>query len=305
MACVTATLWHPIRLAEDLATLDHLSGGRLEVGFGRGGRTAETLPFHANADPRNEAASRELFAEVIDIVVGAWTNDFFSHQGPNYTIPPRGLPHHPFHTAEEPYLVDGEVTKLYVAPKPYQKPHPPLWIMVSSENSARFAAERGINAMAAGTANNILQGYIQLYPQVRSELEGRQLTMGEGWAISRPVHVASTMEEARRNFETYAVRQRSYQAQNRGVEAYIQGMYGGAKAKPGTRPLITWELLLECDILAGPPDHVIEQIQELNEVCGINYLNCFMDAGGVPHEKVMRSIELMGTRVMPFFEKAK
>ena len=82
-------------------------------------------------------------------------------------------------------------------------------------------------------------------------------------------------------------------------------MYGGAKAKPGTRPLITWELLLERDILAGPPDHVIKQIQELNEVCGINYLNCFMDAGGVPHEKVMRSIELMGTRVMPFFEKAK
>ena len=109
-SCVTATMWHPIRLAEDLALLDHLTKGRIEVGFGRGGRPSDTIPFNLKADPRDEETNRRLFIETMDIVVGVWTNEFFSHEGPNYTIPPKGLPHHPSYASEEPYVVNGEVT---------------------------------------------------------------------------------------------------------------------------------------------------------------------------------------------------
>ena len=55
-------------------------------------------------------------------MVEAWTSDYFSHQGPNYTIPPKKLPHHPFYASEEPYVVEDEVTKLTLVPKPYQEP---------------------------------------------------------------------------------------------------------------------------------------------------------------------------------------
>ncbi|MCH8282491.1 MAG: LLM class flavin-dependent oxidoreductase [Chloroflexi bacterium] len=300
-ACLTTTMWHPIRLAEDIALLDHLTRGRIEVGFGRGGRPSDTMPFNVKADPRDEDTNRELFTETIDAVVGAWTNEYFSHQGPNYTIPPKNLPHHPFYVSEEPYVVEDEVTKLKLVPKPYQQPHPPIWLMVSSEQTARLAAERGYNAMAAGTATDVLRDLVDVYAAVRSETENRQYARGEGWAVSRPVHVAPTMEEARRNFEIPVIRQREFQLYNRDSGAYMKKLYGDTSDDSSAKPQITWEMLLKRAMLAGPPEHVIEQIQELREVCGIENLITFMDAGGVPHDKIMRSLELFGTRVMPAF----
>ena len=288
-ACLTTTMWHPIRLAEDIALLDHLTRGRIEVGFGRGGRPSDTMPFNVKADPRNPDTNRELFTETIDAVVAAWTSDYFSHQGPNYTIPPKKLPHHPFYPSEEPYVVEDEVTKLTLVPKPYQKPHPPIWLMVSSEPTARLAAERGYYAMAAGTPTDILRDFVDIYAEVRSESGNGQFVKGEGWAVSRPVHVAPSMEEARRNFEIPVIRQREFQLYNR------------ASQTNNPKPEITWENLLKSAMLAGPPELVIEQIQKLREECGIENVITFMDAGGVPHEKIMQSLELFGTRVMPAF----
>jgi alkanesulfonate monooxygenase SsuD/methylene tetrahydromethanopterin reductase-like flavin-dependent oxidoreductase (luciferase family) len=302
-ACLTTTMWHPLRLAEDLALLDHMTKGRLEVGFGRGGRPSDTMPFNVKADPRNEDTNRELFTETIDVVVGAWTHRFFSHQGTHYTFPPKGQPHHLFHAAEEPYVVDGEVTKLMLVPKPYQQPHPPIWMMVSSERTARLAAERGYAAMAAGTPTDELRHYVDVYAEVRSSLEGRQFARGEGWAVSRPVHVASTMEEARQNFEIPVIRQREFQLNNRNPGVHIRRLYSDPADAIPQRPARAWELLLEQAMLAGPPEHVVEQAQELREVCGIENLITFMDAGGVPHDKIMRSLELFGTKVMPALKK--
>jgi alkanesulfonate monooxygenase SsuD/methylene tetrahydromethanopterin reductase-like flavin-dependent oxidoreductase (luciferase family) len=300
-ACLTATMWHPIRLAEDIALLDHLTRGRIEVGFGRGGRPSDTIPFNVKADPRHEDTNRELFIETIDAVIAAWTNEFFSHQGPNYTIPPGNLPYHPFNVSEEPYVVEDEVKRLRLVPKPYQQPHPPIWLMVSSEQTARLAAERGYNAMAAGTAIDILRDLVDVYATIRSETENRQYVKGEGWAVSRPVHVAPTMEEARRNFEIPVIRQREFQLRNRESSNYMTRQYGGVFDGSSAAPQFTWEMLLERSMLAGPPEHVVEQIQELREVCEIENVITFMDAGGVPHDKIMRSLELSGTRVMPAF----
>ena len=89
---VIPTLWHPLRLAEDVAVLDHLTKGRIEVGFGRGPWPRDTVPFHPNADPRDEATSRGLMRENIEVLQKAWTEDVFSHQGSNWVIPPPGIP---------------------------------------------------------------------------------------------------------------------------------------------------------------------------------------------------------------------
>ena len=296
LACVMAGTWHPIRLAEDLAVVDHLTKGRFQVGFGRGVFHRDTVPFQPKSDPRNEAASRELTAEVIDIVLKAWTEEFFSHEGPNYTFPPPGIPHHPWSPTEEPYVKDGNITKLNVVPKPYQKPHPPIWIMVSSETSARRAAERGFNCIVAGTAIHIIQDWLRIYAEVRSEREGQEYKPGECWAIQRPICVAPTMEEARKDFEHYIYRQREYQALYRGEKAkeYTKYTLGGAEEW-------TWEILLERAMIAGSPDDVAEQLHELEDA-GLNHLICWTDVGGFPHEKAMRTLELFGTRVIPMFK---
>jgi alkanesulfonate monooxygenase SsuD/methylene tetrahydromethanopterin reductase-like flavin-dependent oxidoreductase (luciferase family) len=199
-------------------------------------------------------------------------------------------------------VVDGEVTKLMLVPKPYQQPHPPIWMMVSSERTARLAAERGYGAMAAGTPTDELRSYVDVYADVRSSHAGHQFARGEGWAVSRPVHVAPSMEEARQTFEIPVIRQREFQLNNRNPGSHVRRLYSDPADAIPRRSERSWELLLEQAMLAGPPAHVVEQVQELRDVCGIEHLITFMDAGGVPHDKIMRSLELFGTKVMPAFK---
>ena len=115
----------PLRLAEDVATLDHLTEGRIEIGFGRGPWPRDTVPYHPNADPRDEPKSRQLMRENIEILVKAWTQDVFSHNGENWTFPPPGVPWNTPYAPPDPRATEnGIITKLAVFPKPYQKPSP-------------------------------------------------------------------------------------------------------------------------------------------------------------------------------------
>ena len=102
-----AVWWHPIRLAEDLAILDNLTEGRIEVGFGRGIRGYGGPQFHPNANPRTEE-SRELFVETVEIVKKAWTEKFFEHHGTNYRFPaPETRFSHPMYP-DNPEWQDGD-----------------------------------------------------------------------------------------------------------------------------------------------------------------------------------------------------
>ena len=142
-----APWWHPIRLAEDLAILDNMTGGRVDVGFGRGIWPYEGPQFHPNADPRKDRENRELFNEMVEIVRKIWTNEYFSYHGTNYSFPAEDTAFsHPRYPSN-PAWQDGErVTKLRVTPRPYQKPHPPLWMTVSTDRSVSTAAELGLKA---------------------------------------------------------------------------------------------------------------------------------------------------------------
>ena len=84
-----APWWHPIRLAEDLAILDNMTGGRVEVGFGRGIWPYEGPQFHPNADPRKDRENRELFRETVEVVRGIWTNEYFSYRRVQLQLPRR------------------------------------------------------------------------------------------------------------------------------------------------------------------------------------------------------------------------
>ena len=295
LACVTAPTWHPIRLAEDTAILDHLTKGRLHVGFGRGVFHRDTAPFHPNADCRKDE-SRTLTGEVIDIVKRAWTQEFFSHQGANYTFPPSGIPHHPWSPTELPHVdQDGFITKLCVLPKPRQTPHPPIWVMVASEGATRLAADHGYNCIAAGTSIDIIRDWLALYAELRSKKEGRDYAIGECWAIQRPLCIAATMEETRRRFEPFIRRQRQYQALYRGAQAadYVKTTLGAASDWD-------WDVLQQKAMFAGTPDDVGERLQEIKDA-GIDSVNVWTDAGGFPHELSMETLECFAAAVMPKF----
>ena len=86
-ACNVITFWNPIRLAEDIATLDNLSNGRVEVGVGRGIYGREALHLNIEADLKDQAKNKRLFEETLTIMKKAWTEKFFNHQGEFYTFP--------------------------------------------------------------------------------------------------------------------------------------------------------------------------------------------------------------------------
>jgi alkanesulfonate monooxygenase SsuD/methylene tetrahydromethanopterin reductase-like flavin-dependent oxidoreductase (luciferase family) len=292
-----APWWHPIRLAEDLAILDNLTEGRIEVGFGRGIWPYEGPQFHANADPRKDAENRELFRETIEVVRKIWSDEYFSHQGENYSFPAEDTVFsHPSYPPD-PAWQDGErVTRLRVTPRPYQKPHPPLWMTVSTDRSVTTAAELGLKACYWQPPPLRIRQRMELYAEVRSKLEGRPFSLGEDQAVMRSTYVASSMEDARRDAEAGIMSGFIFNDPFRGRQVFTNP---GEELNDDVR--LDWDFLEPRTLLVGSPDHVAEKIQELREVCSLDCLLVEFAHGGIPQRKILRNLENFATRVMPRF----
>ena len=295
-----APWWHPIRLAEDLAILDNMTEGRIEVGFGRGIWPYEGPQFHANADPRKDAENRELFRETIEVVRKIWSDEYFSHQGENYSFPADNTVFsHPSYPPD-PAWQDGErVTRLRVTPRPYQKPHPPLWMTVSTDRSVATAAELGLKACYWQPPPLRIRQRMELYAEVRSKLEGRPFSLGEDQAVMRSTYVASSMEEARRDAEAGIMSSFIFNDPFRGRQVFTNP---GEELNDDVR--LDWDFLEPRTLLVGSPDHVAEKIQELREVCSLECLLVEFAHGGIPQRKILRNLENFATRVMPRFTGA-
>ena len=295
-----APWWHPIRLAEDLAILDNLTEGRIEVGFGRGIWPYEGPQFHANADPRKDAENRELFRETIEVVRKIWSDEYFSHQGENYSFPADNTVFsHPSYPPD-PAWQDGErVTRLRVTPRPYQKPHPPLWMTVSTDRSVTTAAELGLKACYWQPPPLRIRQRMELYAEVRSKLEGRPFSLGEDQAVMRSTYVASSMEDARRDAEAGIMSGFIFNDPFRGRQVFTNP---GEELNDDVR--LDWDFLEPRTLLVGSPDHVAEKIQELREVCSLDCLLVEFAHGGIPQRKILRNLENFATRVMPRFTGA-
>ena len=295
-----APWWHPIRLAEDLAILDNLTEGRIEVGFGRGIWPYEGPQFHANADPRKDAENRELFRETIEVVRKIWSDEYFSHQGENYSFPADNTVFsHPSYPPD-PAWQDGErVTRLRVTPRPYQKPHPPLWMTVSTDRSVATAAELGLKACYWQPPPLRIRQRMELYAETRSKLEGRPFSLGEDQAVMRSTYVASSMEDARRDAEAGIMSSFIFNDPFRGRQVFTNP---GEELSDDVR--LDWDFLEPRTLLVGSPDHVAEKIQELREVCSLECLLVEFAHGGIPQRKILRNLENFATRVMPRFTGA-
>ena len=142
--------------------------------------------------------NRELFRETVEIVRKAWTEERFAHQGPNYTFPaPDTRFAHPRYPPDPTWQDGDRVLKLRVTPKPYQRPHPPLWMTVSTDRSVSFAAELGLRPCYWQPPPRRVRQRMELYAAIRSRLEGRPVSPSEGQAVLRNLYVAPTMEAAR------------------------------------------------------------------------------------------------------------
>ena len=272
--------------------------GRVEIGFGRASQPHEVVTFNPAADPRNEAASRAVFAESLAVVRKACASRFFDHRGAHYELPPRGVRWASREGIEEDpeWIRDGVVHRLCLVPKPYQRPHPPFWMAVSSASSVEVCAELDLRPMAWRQSPRMLKTWIDRYAAARAR-QGRRIEHpGRAWAVLRNVYVAPTMEEARRDYEPAILGALRYRAADpwRALRAHLDP---GEEVGPRTR--LDWDFLQGRSLIAGPPDHVAERIAELRELTGVETLLVGIGTRGVPHRKIMRCLELLSGRVMP------
>ncbi len=292
-----APWWHPIRLAEDLSILDNMTRGRIDVGFGRGIWPYEGPQFHPNADPRKDRENRELFRENVEIVRKIWTNTYFSHSGPNYTFPAENTVFsHPAYPPDPEWRNGDSVTGLRVTPRPYQDPHPPLWMTVSTDNSVSTAAEMGLKACYWQPPPARIRQRMELYAELRSKIEGRPFAIGEDQAVMRSTYVASSMEDARRDAEAGIMSSFAFNDPFRGRQVFTNP---GEELDPEAK--LDWDFLEPRTLLVGSPDNVIERIQELQEVCNLDYLLVEFTHPGLSLRKTLRNLETFATRVIPAF----
>ena len=188
------------------------------------------------------------------------------------------------------------MTRLRVTPRPYQKPHPPLWITVSTDRSVATAAEMGLKACYWQPPAARIRQRMEIYAEARSELEGRSFGLGEDQAVMRPTYVASSMEEARREAEAGIMSAFIFNDPFRGRQVFTRP---GEELDPDIR--LDWDFLEPRTLLVGSPDHVAEKIQELREVCNLDYLLVEFAHAGIPLSKTLRNLENFATRVMPRF----
>ncbi len=271
---------HPVRAAEAAATVDVLSGGRLEFGTGRSGTRTELEGFGINPPE-----TRPMWEEALEVVVGAWTEEEFAHEGKYFKLPPRG-----------------------VVPKPVQSPHPPLWGATSSAESHEIVGRKGLGLLSFSVAvpPEALTKRIGRYRGAIADAVPVGKFVNERVGTFCQAHCAETMtqayDDAREPFPWYIQTSLEQIAglgawqdgNNLGSYEYATKMLDGLQLDELTFDYLTQNETVMC----GDPDHCLEMCRRY-EAVGIDLLLLLVQSHDIPHEKVMRSIELIGTEVMP------
>ena len=300
-ACNVITFHNPIRLAEDIATLDQMSKGRVEVGIGRGVYGREAINMNKEADLKDQAKNFRLFSETLDIMKKAWSEDFFSHQGEFYTYPsPNFIWQHDMSPPKENVvdLKTNELKQISVLPKPYQKPFPPISQVVDGERSIQWAAENGLNTIMWIPTVKALKKRFEIYKDAKSKAENRDVPLGEGISLVRDMFVAETMEEAEKMAGEHIVNYMRWVCHWRGLGNHMDP----DEKLPETKnklDLLNYEFLHKRNLLFGTPEFVIEKIKELQQELNLQNLQVWSNFPGIKHEDCMRSIKLFTEEVIP------
>jgi len=291
---------NPIRVAEDIAMLDHMSGGRACAGFARGYQrrwvdvmAQQTHDIHGALPHQHDeidAANRAAFEENFQIIKKCWTEEMLSYQGRYWKIPPGPTPW-TLDTTEKwgKGVENGVLTAIGVVPKPLQKPYPPVFLpFATSPNSVRWAARENVTAILPPMHTSYESPLYDLY----AEVSGRP--RGQGTGLLRDVVVADTDAEA------MALWQDSGRFSTR---AWFEP-FGFRKAtmNPELGRYPTPEEAIELGYaLVGTVDTVIRSLERNMERQPVDWLFCYTYNALIPHQKLMRSVERFWTEVMPRF----
>jgi alkanesulfonate monooxygenase SsuD/methylene tetrahydromethanopterin reductase-like flavin-dependent oxidoreductase (luciferase family) len=306
LAAAIITFWHPLRLAEDLALLDQLSGGRLEIGVGRGNYGLEASNLNPAADPNNRAANVKVFLETLDVVRKALTEDRFAHRGDLFAFPAPGFRADKAHSVKDRNYIDpttGELVRLTTYPRPKQRPMPPLWQVVSEDyESIRFCARNDMGIIMWRPTTKETRRRLAVYREAWVAGAGHPMLAPRA-ALVRDTFVAESASEARR-IAGKAVMDALNFANWRGARIFLdpdERLTADEEARLGKE--LTFDFVNERALLFGSPDDVLAKLIALHEETGISqtiFKSCWP---GLPHEHTLRSIELLTQQVLPRFER--
>lgn len=257
----TLNLYHPLRLIDEICMLDQMSGGRLELGVGRG-----ISPYEVGYYGVDPATGPERFAEMLEVVLKGLTQKRLDHHGKHFTF--KDVP---------------------MEMAPAQLPHPPLWYGAASLDSADRIAQRSLNAVVGMQAEGVGQ-FTARFRKAWADL-GRDLTKLPFLGLSRHIVVGDTDKEAqgaakRAFLQWYDALIHLWRAHGVGLPRQLI-------------PEKFEDALDQGYIIAGSASTVRERMKRDNDIAGINYCLCRMAFGDLSFEESKRSLELFAKEVMP------
>jgi alkanesulfonate monooxygenase SsuD/methylene tetrahydromethanopterin reductase-like flavin-dependent oxidoreductase (luciferase family) len=268
---------HPLRVAERIATLDVLSNGRVEFGGGRAISESELSGFEVHPD-----VTRAQWEESLAILPKAWTQEYIQYESPTLKIPER-----------------------QVVPKPVQKPHPPMWVACTQPASIEFAGDHGIGVLGFGIGQGQSNDYVRMYRERIRKCKPIGSFVNNKFALLTFTLCCDTDEEALTiqgaNFRTYNDAVRNLFAPwidgkpPKSYEFFMKQFMEGRKQMQ-TVPIE--EIVKAGGACIGSPETCLNVLQYLSDA-GVDEALLFMQMYTTPHDKIMRSIELLAKEVMP------
>ena len=273
MAVAVLPLCHPIRMAEEAATVDHISMGRLDFGVGRSGfaRAYEGygIPY---------AESRERFQESLEVITKAWTQERFSHEGKYFTF-----------------------NDVCVLPKPYQKPHPPIRMAATTSETFPGVGQRGLPIFVGLRGFDIpaVAHHLEIYREAWAEAGHT----GDTDVLLRiPVYVAETADRAKSEPEASTMSSYRRMADSFTRSAADAGTTSSEERIQRGQRLsnVSYEDLLRDRLAYGTPEMVAEKLSRLTEVLGLSGVVIEPNVGGgIPAHQVFNSVRLFAEEVAP------
>ena len=254
-------LHHPVRLLEEVGMLDQLTGGRFQLGIGRGGQPAEHSRFGLRAD---DLAA--MFEEGLAIVMDGLSGTIHAHQGRFYDVP-----------------------EVALRVRPVQRPHPPLWYGTASAHRNAWAAEHGVNLLCLipeARARAVFDDYREQLAKL-----GRTGEAAPFNGLARQLVVAPTDAEAE------ALGERAWQRFARSFNWLVQRLGGTPYPLPETFAAAIGSGLA----FGGSPASVRDWVARTRDVAGIDYLALELGFGDLAEEEIAQSAGLFARNVMPEF----
>ena len=288
-----APMWHPLRMAEDFATADILTNGRVVFGVGRGYHTREVEAFGAPMLDQDE--NRDYFEEQVEIMFKSFNEESFSHKGKYYTIPP-----------EVPYR-GYTLKEITLVPRPVNLPVE-CWqpIVSAGDRGLNFMAKHGIKGIIGGGAapGGASEQVVQKWQKVQAD-HGNETELGGDLILGISYFIAESEEEAIRQA-------RPFYEENMKMFAplgFVRGLTDDqldALGDPTRAPhagLPTLEEAVEAGSwIVGTPDRIIEKMEQIeNRWPGLDHVNMGLPVG-TPQSVLLEQLEAFGKEVMPHFK---